>query len=532
MIGLYGFMIFKHKALFFFLSGFLLFPLFSSAQGGASQIYFTLDDLSVENRDEYQAIKNYLNDKPFNVTRQFYLSAKEGTLEDAIGFENQLDQFSRTLSESIASMRKPKKIVEHIRDQIQKRFLKEFVYKSSFYEIDKNGAYNCVTATALFGVLLEKLKVPFVIKELPTHVYIIVYPDEEPVTLEFTGPGMEYTIYTQAFKDKYIQLIQREKLITEIQVKNQNVNDLFEKYFYASGNISLQQLAGMHYFNVAGYYYEKEDFSASFKKMTIANILYPGYRTAQMSYFVLAELIDRTKYSSMQDIVYLETISRFAGFYKEDELFGEFDKFTEQVVFAKPDPKLYDTACDFLENKVTNGAFRDHIKMTRDLNTGRRYALSGDYSRALPYLKKAYRRDTGNLNVQSLYIGCLLDNVEQYEIEKQIQMLITSVDEDSSLLRHRVFRKNYLIALAGSVMLSFEDQNITRAEKYLRAFENLYLSDTSIAVSNNIVGDVYIEASAYYNRKNNRPKAKECVKRGLALFPDNERLKERLKTLN
>jgi hypothetical protein len=72
----------------------------------------------------------------------------------------------------------------------------------------------------------------------------------------------------------------------------------------------------------------------------------------------------------------------------------------------------------------------------------------------------------------------------------------------------------------------YEDDNVTEGDKFLKGFETLYLSDTTIEYNSNDFVTAYIEASRIYVVKNNYTKAKEYLKRGLALFPDNERLRE------
>ncbi len=508
-------------------------PLLLPAQVKYARTYFSLEDVDISNTDKYQLVKDYIDDKNINVLRQFYLSANEGKLEDAVRFETRVDDFCKNLEESIQSIRKPnhQKIVKHIYEQVHTAFFNKFVLENSFYAIDKNGEYNCVTATALFSVFLERLKVPFTIKELPTHVYIIAYPLEEQIMMETTSPSMQYVIYDQVFKEKFIRVLKDEKVISEEDAKRQSVNDLFDKHFFASESITIKQLIGIHYFNEAVYHLRSENFKTAYEQACIANMFYPCHRTSQISYIILATLIGKNKYQSVKDVSYLEVISRFSGYYEENELLQEFERFKNLTLFEKPDPLLFDSACDYLEHKLRDGTFKDHVVLYRNYETGRSLMLKGNISKALPYLKKAYHLDSRNLNVQALYVDCLLEMLKKYPLQKAYENLKASIDEDSILINHIYIKKAYITMHYLLAEEYFEDENLVEGDKFLKGFETLYLSDTTLEFNQGDFASVYIEASGCYVRKNNYTKAREYIKRGLTLFPENERLKELLSAL-
>ena len=85
--------------------------------------------------------------------------------------------------------KKEKKRIKFIYDAFHDTFLKKYNSSVFFSEIFKNGNYNCVTATALYCYVFEKLDIPYKVKDLPTHVYLIAYPDLYNIKLETTVQG-------------------------------------------------------------------------------------------------------------------------------------------------------------------------------------------------------------------------------------------------------------------------------------------------------------------------------------------------------
>lgn len=101
-----------------------------------------------------------------------------------------------------------------------------------FTELNKNGNYNCVTATALYGLLLNDLGIPFSIKETPEHVYLIAYPKSDAILIESTDPLKGYRVFNDNYKALIVQNLKENKIISESEFKTGNVNNLFDKYFF------------------------------------------------------------------------------------------------------------------------------------------------------------------------------------------------------------------------------------------------------------------------------------------------------------
>ncbi|HEY0741454.1 MAG TPA: hypothetical protein VGD40_08330, partial [Chryseosolibacter sp.] len=119
----------------------------------------------------------------------------------------------RVNTEKVLSKRNDKK-VKLVYDDVHDTFLRKYELENRFEDIFINGHYNCVSATALYALVFEKLNIPYVIKEKPTHVYLIAYPSTERIIVETTTPAGGFITFNPQFKQSYVKILRDQKLIT------------------------------------------------------------------------------------------------------------------------------------------------------------------------------------------------------------------------------------------------------------------------------------------------------------------------------
>ena len=107
---------------------------------------------------------------------RLFLANSASADEDLERFEKKIEQTLREINASDAIRKKNDKKIKYIYQLVHDRFLSKYQEENRFYEIIKNGNYNCVTATALYALFFERLAIPYAIKEEPTHVYLVAYP--------------------------------------------------------------------------------------------------------------------------------------------------------------------------------------------------------------------------------------------------------------------------------------------------------------------------------------------------------------------
>ena len=158
------------------------------------------------------------------------------------------------------------------------RLLKDYTQHSSFADLLKEGAYDCVSGSAALGLLLDRYGFQYEVVETDYHVFIQVYLDGKTVILESTLPvgGMitsptAVSNYLAAYINEGIPVARNinEGLAgTRVDASD---NTIFRK-------VNLSELAGLQHYNEAIVSFNGQDYKQALVQLTKALSLYPSER--------------------------------------------------------------------------------------------------------------------------------------------------------------------------------------------------------------------------------------------------------------
>lgn len=159
-----------------------------------------------------------------------------------------------------------------------KSLLKNYEQHSTFNDMLETGKYDCVSASAALGMLLDRYGYSYDIVETDYHVFILVVLDGKNIVLESTLPigGMitapsEVIAYLEAYKQvEFAQLGSLNQRIGSPDILLSN-NSIFRK-------VNLQQLAGLLYYNDAILLFNNQKYQEASNQLTKALELYPSER--------------------------------------------------------------------------------------------------------------------------------------------------------------------------------------------------------------------------------------------------------------
>jgi len=169
-------------------------------------------DLTFVSDFEKESFKQYF-DGDMDITRLLQCINPRQTEKGHLENDQQLRSAIDKLKQAKLEKKKPNKKVRTIYTTIHDTFLDKYEIKNEFSEIFDTGKYNCVSATALFALVFEELSISYTIKELPTHVFLIAYPENEQILVETTDPLTGYIQFSQIFKRTYLENLRERKLI-------------------------------------------------------------------------------------------------------------------------------------------------------------------------------------------------------------------------------------------------------------------------------------------------------------------------------
>ena len=483
-------------------------------------------DITHTTKFEAQVVNRYIESRIPEYFKLFLAPSEDIDSVKAEKYLNTFNIFYENLTSGKFLKFKPKRKIKTIYRTVHNKFLKKYELLTTFDKIFKNGEYNCVTASALYGVILHRLNIPFFIIETPIHVYIVSYPDKNRIKIESGGPYAGYFVYTQSLKRDYIEYYKRFRFIDEEEYSNSTIDDLFDKYYFSGNKISLEELIGIHYLNISVYNYLENKPDKGYNFLEKAYLFNPSEGTRILLFNYLNYMVTSQEYDKLQDLNYLLKLSKFSYHPSiKETIISEFLKITEDNLINTSNTEYYDSVYNYLSEKIINAEYLKDIALIYNYEKGKFLFNNDDHIESHDYFKTALELKFDNENVQSLFMHSLKAMLNQYEISAAIEILETYSVQFQELLTIDDFilliMKSYLIAAFNS----FESNNITSGDEFLEKFENLYKSNSEIVPEDQLIGEAYSAASVYFFKKGFYDKAKEYLIKGLNYAPENKSLK-------
>jgi hypothetical protein len=192
---------------------------------------------------------------------------------------DQIEIYTQRLEESLSELKKkqPKfkseqDFLEYVFYKVHKKHLKKYEAYKSFNSLLEDGKYGCLTGTALYAVILDKLGFDYRIVETNYHIYLLAKTEEGEVLMESTDTFTGFVSNPKEIKE-------RIKISLEEQVAEDN------EYQYALNiynQISLTELIGLQYYNQAVNAYNAQNISESLHQLNEAAKYYPSPRIVEL----------------------------------------------------------------------------------------------------------------------------------------------------------------------------------------------------------------------------------------------------------
>jgi hypothetical protein len=412
-------------------------------------------------------------------------------------------------------------------------FLKRYREQIFFPSVFENGEYNCVTASMLYVLILEELKLPYAILEEPNHVYVVVYPDEDYIIFETTSP---------VFSEQQIPLKQRKqvvdnglkyKMITQEEVLEIGLNRAYEEIMQTSKRVNLSQLISFQYQNKL--VYEKCESNLS-------RCLQTGYRC--LSFSENQELKENMSKIAIQQFV--------SGQFQDEKLYKAYLVFSPSMnLDSQILTRMYEEVLDEYYMEDLNDRVFSSEKWINDLID------SAAIKNA--YLEVLYGVIINSYDDDELPDGMTLENYTR----KLIAINPTSTFlEDFSLYSEEVFvddklmgffetanfdaivnyineRKDTLEVLSKinlkQIAYSFTEEvddmiyvkEITKALNCIHIMQRLEETYSDFKIDRYKMSYHYIYIGDYYIDKGNKTMAKKILKEGHEKYPEQTALKAR-----
>ncbi|HEX2936217.1 MAG TPA: hypothetical protein VHO72_12765 [Bacteroidales bacterium] len=427
---------------------------------------------------------------------------------------------------------KPEKKIKAIHETIQKQCFIKYELNTTFDQVFETGQFNCVTGTALNGMILKKLNIPFEIKETENHVFVLSYPNQGNIRLEATDPMQRTFKFNDKFKEGWVEYLLNSKLISLTERSSNSVDELFNKYYFNNTHLSLKELIGLQYYNNAIALTEEKKNSEALTQIEKAYIFYPSERIEYTMQNILAMVLTQTRYDNIEDAKLFIKVARYLKRnLTVDVLKSEFARITQLQLVENSRLDHYKQLCSSIFPNIQNKELSNEILALYNYELGRFYYNKGERAESRDYFFNALKCKPSNSDMRMAFISAISEYISEQDLLNAIDKLEVYIKEFPFIKEHaqisNLLKNSYLYR----AYLSFQDQKIEEGNKNLVKFETLHNESHNNHVESELVANAYSSASAYFYKRNNVKKAKEYINRGLKTDPNNYMLKNLLRSM-
>lgn len=488
--------------------------------------------LNFDGEFEKNAFKKVSADKSIDLTELFLSPYKKETPVNADEIAKRIGTCVEELRPVLAEKAESKKI-KIVYKKVHETFFNVYKQENSFCDIFSKGEYNCVSATALYALIFSKLNIPYQIKETPTHVYLIAYPNTAKILIETTSPENGYYQYSDEFVRKYLKSLVKSKIITKVEFDTASASRLFNAHFFSSENITLQQLAGLQFANYSSYNIEAKNYKTAIEHIKKAQFLYPCDRHKFILKEALVYEIGSNNYSRMNQVYNLAALCQFNNLdedISDEALRNEFLRVIQAQLITNSNYQQLDSSYNIICKSLTDSSLKNNISFDYHYELARLGMLnSKDTAYEMRHLSGAYNVNQNNANLQNMilsYSVMLIKNsndvFEILGIMKNFQTRFTFIGENPSF---NAIKANCFLELTYQ---NYELNNSQMAENYLQQFEGLVENHKGLDLNDMYVEKAYMTGAGLYYKKGNYNKSKQLIKAGLSYAPESFRLKQML----
>ena len=427
------------------------------------------------------------------------------------------------------------KYIKRIYNELHSRLLRKYEELVTFDRIFDDGWYNCVTACAIYGLAFEQLEIPYVIKETPTHVYILVYPKGEEIIIETTDPVGGFRNINESFKANFVALLQQQKVIDNNELRK-GVDEVFNEFYYSASEIDLPELVGIQYYNSGIEKFRDKAYYEAFENFKKAYLLYDkSDQIREMLFASISTIISMSVYDNLEEFELLGQISRYESYdISNDQIISEFGRATQNILISRNDVELYDSAYYLLDSFFSkeDSLLKNEISYVYNYERARVLFNRAYYEEALEFSKKAYEIKPESIDSETLLMACFSNAFKNSKNDIALDEMNSMIKRYPLLLENIRFGSLWQNLNLAAMFEYFIDKKYSQGFEMKRKFEAIVLKYPEFEYDKNLAGSSYAQVVAYYFRKGQITNARKALNQGFTYAPNHSELKARQYMIN
>jgi tetratricopeptide (TPR) repeat protein len=425
--------------------------------------------------------------------------------------------------EKLPVARKLKTIFNSVHD----KFLVKYQEEAFFNDIFITGNYNCVTASALYALILQDLGINFIIKETPDHIYLIADPGSLRFIMETTLPSKGVIEFDTKIKSNFIQYLHNNKIISEEDIKNLSTDALFDRFYLKDKNITLRELAGVHYYNRGAMLFNKEFYAGSigyFQKAVLFN------SDPKIKYMLNSALLNQLSIDLQKKNFNGYLLASYINSCDSNESGLQyatqyFNVASSEIIVNKADPAQYrqyfTQFLKALESENSSEFYRMYYFFL-----GYYYHVNYEYPESLASLTRAYEINPQNISTRELIsqsiAKCYLTDRNHWQA---IDSLSKALDSFPFLVNDKNVIAYTEYCFAKTIEQLLLEEKLKESTELIKRLERFLYKYNDFAPNADNLVLVYQQAGLYYVYAEKLDDAEQLVRRGLRIIPNSEILK-------
>jgi tetratricopeptide (TPR) repeat protein len=506
-----------------------LFIFFTFVINGQEK-YFSRDEVSFDTKMEENIVIRILEGEDLFFDGFLAVSSNDSMYFD--GWKNSFYSEIDILKKRKIPKKKEKDI-RNIYNHLHDKFLKKYEQLAFFDQIFESGTYNCVSAVALFALTFNELEIPFVIKETPTHVYIVAEPDSEQLLIETTDPISGFKTFSAGFKENFVVQLGMMKLVSESDISSKGIYGVFDEFYFGGDDLTIRELLGAQYYNIGVGYYNDNKFVEATKALSKAQLFDENSLIDELLFFSVVRNLASSNYNDWGDIQLIPVLNKFEGQdMRSSNIVGEFARMLQIVLNNNNEVEKADKAYHYFISNV------DDVEMVKDASflyyyeRGRIAYNRASYTDSFKYMTKAYSAKPGNADTETLLIESFRLGFRNLPIQTSLLAMDSLISQNPSLSVNNRINAMFLNLHLVKMIEDFNNKDSESGERMRYIFEQKVEENPSLQYDRLTMGEAYSSAAVYYFKKGYITTSRNILKKGLEYDPYNYELKSRIRMIN
>lgn len=448
--------------------------------------------------------------------------------EKADGIKQKILSFEEELKQKKFESKKEAKKIKTLFDLTHSSFLGKYEDVVNFGDIFTTKTFNCVSGSGLYAIILDDFNIPYAIKESPTHVYIVVNPDESHIVLESTLPGMGFIDKSDHYVKSIVDQLVELKQMTQEEVDRVGYRNMYNAHFFSEDVISMLALASIQYSNEAISYLDEDDTEKALESIYKAQYLYESKSNEYILTSILGSLVSENTLKDSNEFKQIVEYSNVVNTNSE-YIIALYKEKAYNKIFNEGDIEFAGQMTNYLTTNLKDTNIVQEITFNHNLQLAGYYQAKSEWLKSLEYASIAHKLNPKNVSLENLItvsinnsqmgktttqktLDELLSYRKQYPFLEGNSMLMNLITRQSSFLAIDYFRKYDLKNSAKAIDIA-EDMVKTYKDK--------------VNYNEDLLSEYYTRLCEYYFQKNQYKRGSQAIKDGLEILPDNKQLQDK-----